>query len=156
MIELEKKSKKIGSKKIGQQLINNKIMDDGEQLKLERIKIHLQTLFSIINDRNKIIPLVASLSATILIVATFNEKLLPLDNFVKILITILLLVIPISLFDYAMKLRTGERSVAKRFGDLPKLLDGKSCWAKFWANSIYLYIIIVFIVIVSIVFVIWS
>ena len=68
-----------------------------KQADLEILRTNFAFLNSLLTIRSSILPIIASLSATLLVVATFNEKLIPLTEDIKIAIAILLLLIPISL-----------------------------------------------------------
>ena len=78
--------------------------DEFEKLKPESkekvIFFYLDQVLSSTRMRLKILPSVAALAATLLIIATFNKELLPLTTTVKILLSLLLLLIPISLYLY--------------------------------------------------------
>lgn len=60
----------------------------------------MQLLKSSSTDRMKVLTSVSALSATLLVVATFNPNLILLDDGVRFLLSILLLLIPSSLFVY--------------------------------------------------------
>ena len=68
------------------------------------LKKRKEELFRLLKDsvfaRLKFMPGISSLAATLLVVATFNDALLPLNAFVRALLTLLLLLIPIPLFLY--------------------------------------------------------
>lgn len=66
--------------------------------KIEIIKIWKDLAQSSALEKFKILPVVSSLAATLLVIATFNEKLIIITNFVKFLLAILLALIPISLW----------------------------------------------------------
>ena len=68
-----------------------------KQVELERVKTHFAFLNSLLMQRAAIIPVIASLSAMALVVATFNENLLPLTGDIKVAIVILLMLIPTSI-----------------------------------------------------------
>ena len=50
--------------------------------------------------RFRILPAISSLATALLVVATFNPELLPLTTSVKIILSMLLLLMPVSLFIY--------------------------------------------------------
>lgn len=49
-------------------------------------------------EKFKILSIDSSLAATLLVIATFNERLITITNYVKILLAILLALIPVSLW----------------------------------------------------------
>ena len=85
-------------------------MDEKEkkEMNLKRLGIFHQLLHDSVFERYKLLPQISALSATLLVVATFNEKLLPLTNCVRVLLIILLALIPVSLISYAWELKRAE------------------------------------------------
>ncbi len=81
------------------------------QERLEKLKIHLNSLLQFLGDKARVVPVVASLSATVLVVATFNPDLLIITTELKIVLTILLTLIPISLLFHLLELFTAIRKV---------------------------------------------
>lgn len=65
---------------------------------LEEIKGHSELLNWAIRIRFENLSVVSTLAATLLVIATFNDKLIVLDNWVRVLLTVLLLLIPGSLW----------------------------------------------------------
>lgn len=98
-------------------------MDEKEkrEMNLKRLEIFHQLLRNSVFERYKLLPQISALSATLLIVATFNEKLLPLTNYVRVLLIILLALIPISLIGYLWEL---ERAEKHSFKNIKRLGDG--------------------------------
>lgn len=97
--------------------------------KFSLLKSYLDMLLSSISKRMKILPSVSALAATLLIVATFNEKLLPINSLVKFLLSLLLVLIPLSLIFYNQDLKRAQRnsikSINEYFGeDLDKEIKG--------------------------------
>lgn len=64
----------------------------------EEIKNHIELANWAIRTRFETLSSVSALAATLLIIATFNDKLITLDNYVRVLLTILLIMIPGSLW----------------------------------------------------------
>ena len=85
-------------------------MDEKEkkEMNLKRLGIFHQLLHDSVFERYKLLPQISALSATLLVVATFNEKLLPLTNCVRVLLIILLALIPVSLISYVWELKRAE------------------------------------------------
>jgi len=93
---------------------------DKREMNLKRLEIFHQSLRDAVLERYKLLPHISALSATLLVVATFNEKLLPLTGCVRILLIILLALIPISLIGYVLELKHAEEHSSeniKRIGD---------------------------------------
>ena len=86
-------------------------MENSEIKKIERcerLKIYHELLMNSVWERFKLLPQISALSATLLIVATFNERILILTPGVLILLIILLSLIPLSLIGYMVELRENE------------------------------------------------
>lgn len=81
------------------------------QERLEKLKIHLNSLLQFLGDKARVVPVVASLSATVLVVATFNPDLLTVTIGLKVVLTILLALIPVSLLFHLLELFTAIRKV---------------------------------------------
>ena len=93
---------------------------DKREMNLKRLEIFHQSLRDAVLERYKLLPHISALSATLLVVATFNEKLLPLTSYVRILMIILLALIPVSLIGYIWELKRAEEHSSeniKRIGD---------------------------------------
>lgn len=71
-------------------------------------------------ERLRFLPGVSSLAATLLVIATFNNQLLRLTDFVKVLISLLLLLIPFSIFFYLYEinetLNEAQKNLEKELG----------------------------------------
>lgn len=105
-------------------------------------------------ERFKLLPQISALSATLLIVATFNKKILPLTHLVLVLLMVLLILIPISLIGYLVELRKSEDHARKsiiRIGGDEDPLPVKSNYF-----TAYLAYIVVAIISVAILFLILS
>lgn len=91
------------------------------QQKLKSVEIYADLAKNAIWERYKLLPLISSLAATLLVVATFNESLFPLTSFVKTLIVILLLIIPVSIIGFLHELHESEKNAFKK---LKEISDG--------------------------------
>lgn len=94
------------------------------QFDLEKEKIGLSFFRELLFKRAQSVSVVASLSATVLVVATFNEALIPLTNGVRIALTVLLLIIPAStlttILENTIALNKQIKSYKKKLGkDFP-------------------------------------
>jgi len=95
---------------------------DKREMNLKRLEVFHQLLHDSVFERYKLLPQISALSATLLVVATFNEKLLPLTNCVRVLLIILLALIPISLIGYVWELKRAEEH---SFENIKRLGDGQ-------------------------------
>ena len=89
-----------------------------QEAKMELLKIHLDSLKQIIIEKFDILSTISGLVATLLVIATFNEKLLQITLFVKVLLAILLAIMPISLFFKIINLHMGEISSLESIGEV--------------------------------------
>ncbi|MBL7022229.1 hypothetical protein ISR92_02865 [Patescibacteria group bacterium] len=109
---------------------------------LKFLLLKLQALRDVVKAKSKIIPTVASLSATVLIVATFNNELLPLTHGLKVVLSILLGLIPISVILYLIELEVATKSEVKSIEDqLGKKIvldEGWSCFKKVLNHLLFL------------------
>ena len=78
--------------------------------KLPIVSMYLEMMRQAISSRAGLIPVIAGLFATFLSIATFNEKLIPLDNVVRTILTVLIILIPFSLWVYNASLKKYEHS----------------------------------------------
>jgi len=72
------------------------------------VKTYVDLVYDAVSHRMQMLPAISALAATLLVVATFNDKLISLNNLVRFLISILLLIIPISLFAYNYDLKKSQ------------------------------------------------
>lgn len=113
---------------------------------------YLDWLRQSIHARMGMLPSISALCATLLTVATFNEKLLPLNTLVKILITVLLVLIPISLKIYNDDLKKEQESYIKTLGESVQ----RSLVDKLIACFLDLAICIIGITILLVAYLIWN
>ena len=66
-------------------------------------------LFQTTSAKLATLPAISAIAAALLVVASFNPKLLPLTTIVKLLISILMLIVPASLFFYVRLVHKVER-----------------------------------------------
>src|SRR3989344_8903758 len=112
---------------------NNNLSPE-KQAELETLKIHFAFLNSLLTQRTAIVPTIASLSAMILVVATFNEKLLPLTEDIKIALVILLALIPISILFSIFEIHSAIETATEAIN---KITRGKEPFAsKNWFGKI--------------------
>lgn len=89
----------------------------------EQFRLQKEVLFTAIRERFKVLPTISALAATLLVVATFNGELIPITTFVKIILAILLLIIPISLFGYLWELKKAEDKAVLWFEKYSKMSE---------------------------------
>lgn len=134
------------------------MLTDEQIRKLEHIKAQSQFLIAATSSKDEAVLVISSLAATLLVVATFNKDLLPLTNLVKFLISILLALIPISLFTH---LRSADRTAEKAVKNieevigrpLPRNSDCADCYFSYYP---YFPAVILTVVIGTIIFLIWN
>ena len=101
---------------------------------LEKLRINLAFLQSLLLQRAAIVPVIASLAATILVVATFNEKLLPLTEDIKLATVILLALIPLSLLFSLLEMHF---AVERTVNAITEITGGKTPYAlKSWVGKL--------------------
>ena len=130
--------------------------------KLEKLRHHLPALRSFLQERSRVLPIIASLSITLLIVFSFDRGLIPITNEeLKILITILLCAVPISL---AAHLYDNQAAINKTLIYINQVigkdsLSGRSIWERIVSYFMtYLPVFVVFLislVIGYVIYVIW-
>lgn len=123
------------------------------------LKSYLDIFLSSVSKRMQVLPSISALAATLLIVATFNEKLLPINLLVKFLLSLLLILIPASLFFYNEDLKRAQRNSIKSindyFGeDLTKEMK-KDCFDKVTGLFPDIAIWIITLVIIGLLIMIW-
>lgn len=119
----------------------------------EQFKVQKEILFTAIRERFKILPTLSALSATLLVVATFNPELISVTILVKVILAILLLIIPISLFGYLFELKDAEdkaREWFERFGQLKRKTNFMTMvaylpWTMFCLLSLMIVLIVILI-----------
>jgi len=94
--------------------------EERRQMKLERLKIYFGLLNTAVWERYKLLPQISALMATLLVIATFNENVLPLTSCVRFLIIIFLILIPISIIGYLITLYRGEEIAKKNITRIAK------------------------------------
>ncbi len=125
-----------------------------DYIKEERRKLYGDLLLKVVWERYKLLPQISVLAATLLIVATFNEKVIPLTNFVRLLIILFLTVIPICLFGYLFALKEaenkGKEGLKGIFGQ--KLSKGKEFFIAYlpWYMAGFITILIIFLIVLII------
>lgn len=131
-----------------------------QERRFEQLKIHLASIRGLLGDKAGIATVVSSIAAAILIIATFNPNLLPITTGLKIAITVLLALIPISLLIYILEMFHAIATTTKAIEDLVGKISSKDPWLlKFYNRTIgyssFFTSLILAGVIIYIVFVIW-
>lgn len=117
-------------------------------------------LKSVIHARTGILPVISSLAATMLVVATFNEHLIPLTNLVRLIISVFLILIPLSLFIHNSELKIAQRkilnNITKYLGEDFSRKVKQTRYDKFiaWYPDIAIWILTVAIVVLT--YLVWS
>ena len=115
----------------------------------EQFRVQKEILFTAIRERFKVLPTISALAATLLVVATFNEELIFITDFVKVILAILLLIIPISLFGYLWELKKAEDKAIKWFERYGKTNE-RNCFESILAYLPWIVFCILSLTIISI------
>lgn len=130
-----------------------------QQAKLEKLRHLLPSLRSFLQERNRILPIIASLSITLLIVFSFDRGLIPIaDEELKILITILLIVVPVSL---VVHLFDNQAAINQTFKSIKEVIGGDPLSQNTWERILgsfmtFLSWVIVFLITLVIGYVVYS
>ncbi|OGE85573.1 MAG: hypothetical protein A3J48_04625 [Candidatus Doudnabacteria bacterium RIFCSPHIGHO2_02_FULL_46_11] len=93
-------------------------MTEEQQLQIERLKNYNTYLGNTIWARMNTFPIISSLAATLLVVATFNSNLIEPTLFVRILLSILLALIPFSLTVFYKQTDEAEKQTVAAIEEL--------------------------------------
>jgi len=86
----------------------------------KQLKTYLELIIYTARERFRTLSTVSALAATLLIVATFNERLIPVTNFVRGLLSILLSVIIVSLWGLLIGLSKAEEYGVEKVKEIMK------------------------------------
>lgn len=86
--------------------------------KFSVISTHLNIMKDSIYTRMSLLATISGLFITFLVVATFNEKLIPLDNIIRVVLSVLILFVPLSLYFYNYDLKKSVEKSRKNIEDL--------------------------------------
>ena len=92
--------------------------EERRQMDLERLKVYHELLNTAVWERYKLLPQISALAATLLVVATFNERILPLTNCVRFLLIAFLVLIPVSIIGYLVALHQAEKHAEKNIKNI--------------------------------------
>jgi len=114
--------------------------------KLEKLKFFGDKYWNLINEKNKTIIISIQILVTLLVIASFDDKIIPFSSlkYLKILITFLLALIPIMLIDYLIQINDGLNSLHKAL-EFPT--EQKRWYMLLINGSNYVYAVILCIVI---------
>ena len=105
-----------------------------QQEKLAKLTIHLTSLREFLGAKAAVATVISSVSAAILIVATFNPDLLPITTGLKIGITLLLTLIPISLLFYFLEILS---AISKTHKAIKSIIGDVELPKDYWLESFY-------------------
>lgn len=94
--------------------------------KIEQIKVHTQTLRDSSWEQFKNLASVSALCSTLLVIATFNNGILRYDNNIKILLTILLFAIVISVIGFYLNFHLAQEKSFDQLISLTEDVGGKA------------------------------
>lgn len=131
-------------------------MLDEEEIKLKRRERLVDLLLLATAERHKTLPIISSLCAMLLVVATFNTNLLSVTFLFKVLLSILLFLIPISLFLYLADFNKLANKVEKLLKDeIGDWRGDSTCWEKITAYFPWIGTFILSLVIICLVVLFW-
>lgn len=119
------------------------------------IKSYSDQIYDATSKRMEILSVICGLSATLLVVATFNNSLIVLDNLIRLLLSVLLIIIPWALFIYNADLKNAQKNNL----ELLKKIFGKGVepgkvsraqWFSTWSPDFFIWVIAVIVVILII------
>ncbi len=115
-------------------------------------------LFQITASKLATLPIISAIAAALLVVASFNENLLPLNIIVRLLISLLMLIVPVSLLFYVAYIsrieKLGIRLMTKVY-KAPLVVDGSKKLDKITHNLPWIVSWTLFIVVLTILCVMW-
>ncbi|HBB56507.1 TPA: hypothetical protein DCZ57_00540 [Patescibacteria group bacterium] len=94
------------------------IEEEIQQMNLERLRVYHELLNMAVWERYKLLPQISALAATLLVVATFNERILSLTNYVRFLLVAFLVLIPVSIIGYLVALHQAEKHAKKNIENI--------------------------------------
>lgn len=83
------------------------------QAKLETLRSLASAEYSLLQVKSSILPVIASLSATLLVIASFQDRILPLTTGLRWALVVLLILIPLSLFLSLVEIYDGFQAISE-------------------------------------------
>jgi len=123
------------------------------------VKTFLDIIGSAVADRMRILSSVSALAATMLVVATFNQDLVPLNTLARVLLSLLLSIIPISLLIYNKDLKDGQKRASAHLKEYTGIFvpdSEKTSWDKFASISPDILIWVITTAIIVLIAIIWG
>jgi hypothetical protein len=112
--------------------------------------------FQVISSKMGVLPAISAISATMLVVATFNGNLLPLDTEIKVLISILILLVPLSLILYLAIIIRAENAAYNLYESYLGKKAVKGRWSDRFFHSLPVsFAVVILVVMLLIVIKIW-
>jgi hypothetical protein len=96
-------------------------LNESQESKKERLRLHLNFLQTLLVQKSNYLLTIASISAALLVVATFSKELVPFNNKVKLSLIFLLITIPSSLFIFLLEIFFAERNTEKAIREVTGL-----------------------------------
>ena len=98
---------------------------DKEKIDFEFLKIQMDSLHTSVRSKLAIVPQIAALSATVLVIATFSDELLQITGLFKASLSVLLALIPISLLFYLIEVHISIDKGVKIIEEITKASPGE-------------------------------
>lgn len=129
-----------------------------QELRIKYLEVNTSGLQSAVYARMSILPIVSALSAALLVVATFNEHLIPLNNLSKAIISLLLLSIPLALRVYNYDLKKTQHTYLEILKEISgKPLEGNNdLFNRFARHALDIFINLIMIIILVVIGMIWD
>lgn len=123
-------------------------MDNKSKIENDIKNADIDTLRTIVSARTNITITIATLAIAILVIASFNEKIIPVTPILKIWIVTILSIIPIILWDYNFELASGQNKIMKKYN---QKIDNKNLLEDVIKSSSLIYTLIISIIIIGII-----
>lgn len=111
-------------------------MNDKERLKKivigkQRVDLYSELLNYSVRQKMTSLATISALSAASLVVATFNPDLLPLTSLVKILISVLLVLVPLSMWGFLLESARATKHAQEKIQEITKDVTGHDIMEQF-------------------------
>lgn len=124
---------------------------------MRRIELYGTALTNVLNHRYNALTVVSGLASTLLVVATFNDHLIPLTNLVRVILSVLLLLIPVSIGGLIIATRKDMKQLTARLDSIVHIDTSKSdCTSRFLGYLPELVVGVISVCVILIISLIWS
>jgi len=135
-------------------------MTNEEDVKFKRLEQISESFRTVLAQRYSVLSTTASIAATLLVIATFNEKLFPLTNVVRFLISILLGCIILAIGGFIIQTRKDLSKLENMRKSIVQGAQVKQKPERLWEKILNHFpegiSIILTLTVISIIYLIWS